>query len=751
MCPFPSVIQLTAMQRAGGNPADNGKPISEKHLALPTLIEERLSICHPLNMMNLLHFLSLYQDFTISGDAGSGKTLQLVQLLAHEMPSKIIILVMHSRVDAELVHKFFRELMGVEQPPKDKSQDLSRTNRSNNKKRDFYDEVVSLQIRDEVDPVSQFTRVIIYTEGAKGREVFKNPNMSRIGAIIHDDCHKRSAWSENLIADAKALRQEGNQVRLGFVSGTHHNFSPFRHYFPLPAQAHFHFPSIPYPRRIRYVPTRGQILDAWVAAEVKEYLRCFNSGNILVFVSGMREGEAIRDKIRQVLTRDQLQAIEISSISSASPWGDKETALSTKSKIKGPSRLRIVISANVAENAITPFHVGIVIDTMLHKVGTYDPELDRRELSVEPIPKQSAEHRSGRSSREKDGWVVRPMSEAAYEADLVQAHRPEIETEEFTRTLLRHLAFATLRGRQFLEPQHTSSPALQRRAIITLKRLDAITADDANSIGSVRITSMGQKMARIGASPEYARSVIAAAGRGFLPEMIVIVAANTTSQSIFFSREEIEQRPRPKHLTGAAQVQAVLEERAELHLEEGDHLTLFNVFRIWLELKAARNSKDDAEEEAADAEARPAEDGAAPPNLTKLKPWAIFASEHGIREPALYEAVDLASTLRTHMRAPEMFQGIESSYSGQKDLDDYTDALRLSLLDGHPHKCVDYYRIIDGEKVPRVVMDDKEQSVLHGVDPRYVLFSDAKRAEYSADWTIISRLTYLDPEWLEEA
>jgi hypothetical protein len=41
--------------------------------------------------------------------------------------------------------------------------------------------------------------------------------------------------------------------------------------------------------------------------------------------------------------------------------------------------------------------------------------------------------------------------------------------------------------------QSLHSPALHRRAIIT---------DNDNTIGSVRITSMGQKMARVSASPE---------------------------------------------------------------------------------------------------------------------------------------------------------------------------------------------------------------------------------------------------------
>jgi HrpA-like RNA helicase len=95
-----------------------------------------------------------------------------------------------------------------------------------------------------------------------------------------------------------------------------------------------------------------------------------------------------------------------------------------------------VILTNVAENAITPFDVGIVIDTMLHKVGTYDPDLDRRELSMEPISKESAEQRAGRSSRVTDSWVFRAISESAYEADVVHAHRPEIEVEEYHRTLL---------------------------------------------------------------------------------------------------------------------------------------------------------------------------------------------------------------------------------------------------------------------------------------------------------------------------
>jgi hypothetical protein len=64
-------------------------------------------------------------------------------------------------------------------------------------------------------------------------------------------------------ADAR-LRQKGNSVRLGFISGTHHN-SPLSASTspspPLPTQAHFHFPSLPFARRIRYVPPRVQYLD----------------------------------------------------------------------------------------------------------------------------------------------------------------------------------------------------------------------------------------------------------------------------------------------------------------------------------------------------------------------------------------------------------------------------------------------------------------------------------------------------------
>jgi ATP-dependent RNA helicase DDX35 len=227
-----------------------------------------------------------------------------------------------------------------------------------------------------------------------------------------------------------------------------------------------------------------------------------------------------------------------------------------------PSQHRKVIFAtNIAEASVTIDGIVYVVDSGFVKLRAYDPTTGIETLTPTPISQASATQRAGRAGRTKPGKCYRLYTESAFDS-LPPATIPEIQRSNLAPTILqlKALGIDNIARFDFLTPPPTE---LIIRALEVLYSLGAL--DDYAKLTK----PLGTRMAELALEPMLAACLLNSSLPVFAcqSEMLSIAAMTSLQGNVWFS-----------HDNKKAEESA----RRKFAVEQGDHLTLLNVYQAFV-------------------------------------------------------------------------------------------------------------------------------------------------------------------------
>lgn len=296
---------------------------------------------------------------------------------------------------------------------------------------------------------------------------------------------------------------------------------------------------------------------------------CEDEGDILVFLTGEEEIEDACRKIRAEgeqlahssphIIGDVLVVPLYSSLPPAQQQRIFDAAPPPRKEGAPPGR-KIVVSTNIAETSLTIDGIVYVIDPGFSKQKVYNPRIRVESLLVSPISKASAQQRAGRAGRTRPGKAFRLYTEKSYLNELQEQTYPEILRSNLGGIVLqlKKVGVEDLVHFDWLDPP---SPEVLMRALELLNYLGALDDDG-------ELTKVGEQMSEFPLDPQFAKMLMASTQFNCTSEILSIVAMlNVPSPFI---------RPNNDKKGADAAKQA-------LDHEDGDHLTLLNVYHLYKE------------------------------------------------------------------------------------------------------------------------------------------------------------------------
>ena len=498
-----------------------------------------------------------HQVVIVAGETGSGKTTQLpkicLELGRGAGPAgggKLIGHTQPRRIAARSVAERIAEELGTE-----------------------LGDVVGYQVR-FTDRTSRASRVKLMTDGILLAELQRDRDLRKYDTIIIDEAHERSLNIDFLLGYLKRLLPRRPDLKLIITSATI-DVDRFAEHFGAPV---VEVSGRTYPVEIRYRPLlelpeddeEGEPVQRDQTEAIIEAVRELSQdgpGDVLVFLPGEREIRDTADAF-DALRNDRLEIVPLYSRLSAA---DQHKVFSSHSSIVR----RVVLATNVAETSLTVPGIRYVIDSGVARISRYSVRTKVQRLPIEPISQASANQRSGRCGRVAEGIAIRLYSEEDFEG------RPEFTDPEILRTNLASviLQMASLRLGDIARFPFVEPP--DRRNIKAgtdlLEELGAIsTASPVGQRGSevgaergtgpqgVRLTKVGQRLARLPIDPRLGRMILEAERLGCLRDVLTIAAA--------LSIQDPRERPE-EHRPQADQL------HARFKHESSDFLTWLNLWR----------------------------------------------------------------------------------------------------------------------------------------------------------------------------
>ncbi|MFD2674323.1 ATP-dependent RNA helicase HrpA [Gulosibacter bifidus] len=516
-----------------------------------------------------------HQVVIVAGETGSGKTTQLPKIclelgrtaIGHTQPRRIAARTIAERVAAEL---------GSE-----------------------VGDLVGYQVR-FTDESSADTKIKLMTDGILLGELRRDRLLRRYDTIIIDEAHERSLNIDFLLGYLRRLLPKRPDLKVIVTSATIDPESFSKHFADAPI---IEVSGRTFPVEVRYRPlvpdavsgddhdVDGDASDAVLAQERDLFtgiiaalreLEAEADGDVLVFLPGEREIRDAEDAIRGSLTGRARETTEVVPLYGRLSARDQHRVFEA-SRTPGIRR-RVVLATNVAETSLTVPGIAYVIDSGLARISRYSTRAKVQRLPIEAISQASANQRSGRSGRTRDGIAIRLYSEQDF------ARRPEYTDPEILRTNLASvlLQMASLQLGEisdfpFLTPPDqrgvkdgldllTELGAIRRtrgnskRGASTQRSSKSVGAgQDAApaSRGGVALTRVGRDLAKLPIDPRYGRMVVAAREHDVAREVLIIVAGLTVP--------DIRERPL-EHRAHADQLHARFRDPSS------DFFTLLNIW-----------------------------------------------------------------------------------------------------------------------------------------------------------------------------
>lgn len=433
-------------------------------------------------------------------------------------------------------------------------------------------EEVGYSIRFE-DVTSIKTKIKFLTDGMLLREALVDPLLSRYSVIMVDEAHERSLSSDLLLGILKKIRKKRLDLRI-IVSSATLQAEDFLHFFTgetVPGNGTskdqselgtiFFLKGRTYPVDILHLefPTEDYLERA-----IRTVFDIHSSelpGDILVFLTGQQE---IQDAAQLIADRSLNLPSHSARLLALSLYAGLPTDVQMAVFDPAPENTRkVILSTNIAEASVTIDGIVYVVDTGFVKLRAYNPSTGIETLATTPVSKASAVQRAGRAGRTKPGKCFRLYTEAGFNI-LPDATVPEIQRSNLAPTILqlKALGIDNIARFEFLT---SPPPELIIRALDLLFSLGAL--DDYAKLTQ----PLGLRMAELSIEPQMAKTLLSAPDPRFkcLSEMLSIAAMTQLQGNVWFDH-------------GGDSRKAMEGSRRKFAAEEGDHLTLLNVYTAFV-------------------------------------------------------------------------------------------------------------------------------------------------------------------------
>ncbi|OCK80157.1 ATP dependent RNA helicase [Lepidopterella palustris CBS 459.81] len=503
----------------------------------------------------LLYLIETFPITIVVGQTGSGKTTQIPQYLDQAgwcLEGKTIAVTQPRRVAATTVAARVAEEMRCK-----------------------LGQEVGYSIRFE-DVTSSATRIKFLTDGLLLREALVDPLLSRYSVIMVDEAHERSLSSDVLLGLLKKILRKRPDLRIVVSSATLDAQNFLRFFVGDSTEENgkengngenepggsigriINLEGRMYPVDIHYLEEPAEDYVEKAVETVFEIHTNEPEGDILIFLTGREEIETMIERIADRLDSINPSAPKLQPL-------PLYAGLSTDQQMyvfepAAENTRKVIVSTNIAEASVTIDGIVYVLDCGFVKLRAYNPTTGIETLTAVPVSKASATQRAGRAGRTKPGKCYRLYTEQAYER-LAESTVPEIQRSNLAPVILQLKALGIDNIARF--NYITAPPSeLVVRALELLYSLGAL--DDYAKLTK----PLGTRMAELAVEPMMGKVLLSASTFDCLSEILSIAAMTSLQGAVWFSHE------------GEKKAQDIA--RRKFAAEEGDHLTLLNVYQAFV-------------------------------------------------------------------------------------------------------------------------------------------------------------------------
>jgi ATP-dependent RNA helicase DDX35 len=429
---------------------------------------------------------------------------------------------------------------------------------------------VGYSIRFE-DVTSAKTKIKFLTDGLLLREALVDPLLSRYSVIMVDEAHERSLSSDVLLGLLKKIRKRRPELRI-IISSATLQAEDFLNFFAGDQPANgdasaelggsigriISLEGRMYPVDILYLEEPSEDYVERAVQTVFDIHTKEGEGDILLFLTGRPE---IDRAIKLITEQSADLHPTLSSLHPMPMYAGLPTDQQMYVFEPAPERTRkVIVSTNISEASVTIDGIVFVIDCGFVKLRAYNPITGIDTLTATAVSQASATQRAGRAGRTKPGKCYRLYTEAAFQA-MDEATVPEIQRSNLAPTILqlKALGIDNIARFDYLTPPPAE---LVIRALELLYSLGAL--DDYAKLTK----PMGLRMAELSVEPMMAKVLLSAPSFTCLSEILTIAAMTSLQGSVWFSHSDNQKA------TDSA--------RRKFAVEEGDHLTLLNVYQAFV-------------------------------------------------------------------------------------------------------------------------------------------------------------------------
>ncbi|KAI1753849.1 P-loop containing nucleoside triphosphate hydrolase protein [Xylaria castorea] len=627
---------------------------------------------------SLLYLIETLSVTIVVGQTGSGKTTQIPQFLEHAgwcAEGKLIGVTQPRRVAATTVAIRVAEEYGCE---------LGKE--------------VGYSIRFE-DVTSAATRIKFLTDGLLIREALVDPLLSRYSVIMVDEAHERSISTDILLGLLKKIRRRRPELRI-IISSATLQAEEFLSFFSAPSENQESADNIvnqigsiislkgrTYPIDVLYLDSPAEDYVEKVISTVFDIHNTEPDGDILVFLTG-------REEIDSAVQTIAKRAINLPSGAPLLQPLPLYAGLTTEQQMyvfdAPPENTRkVVLSTNIAEASVTIDGIVYVIDSGLVKLRAFDPRTGIESLTVTPISKASAAQRAGRAGRTKPGKCFRLFTEDAYQS-LPDMNPPEIQRSNLAPFILQLKALGIDNVVRF---DYLTPPPAE----LMMKATELLYALGALDEYAKLTRPLGLRMAELAVEPMMAKTLLSAPSFDCVNEVLTIAAMTSLGGAVW-----VQQDGNKKQMESA---------RHKFAAEEGDHLTLLNVYQAF---------------------------------VTKGKKESRFCHENHLNFKALSRAVSIRAQLKRYL---ERF-GLGVDESAKAHHEGTADRVRRCLTTGYFAHAAKMqpdgsYRNVEGG----MVLYAHPSSLMFNRKADWVIFHEVME---TGNKTFIRDITKVEKSWLLE-
>lgn len=419
------------------------------------------------------------------------------------------------------------------------------------------------------DVSSAATRIKFMTDGLLIREALVDPLLSRYSVIMVDEAHERSISTDILLGLLKKILKRRPDLRV-IVSSATLQAEEFLTFFTRtggeaetndPSQSRGTIISLEgrtHPIDTLYLDTSAEDYVEKAISTVFDIHAKEQKGDILVFLTGREEIEYAVNTVAERLAQLDAESPRLVPL-------PLFAGLTTEQQMyvfeeAPPNTRKVIFSTNIAEASVTIDGIVYVVDCGFVKLRAYNPETGIETLTATSVSKASAAQRAGRAGRTRPGKCFRLYTEAAYES-LPDANPPEIQRSNLAPFVLQLKALGVDNVLRF---DYITPPPAE----LMVKALELLFSLGALDEYAKLTKPMGLRMAELAVEPMMAKTLLSAPNFGCLSEMLTIAAMTCLGSSVW-----VQQDDEKKQFENT---------RRKFAVEEGDHLTLLNVYQSFV-------------------------------------------------------------------------------------------------------------------------------------------------------------------------